>query len=228
MFGLLDATGLGLDVPIQIDRQDAQEAARRELSKQIYQEAQPSLPARIVRWVLERLSGLLDRVSEATPGGWYGVVILLAVVVLIGYGVMRRLGPIRGGPATRAEASLFGRERRPAAEYRADADAATARGDWASAVRERFRAVVRTLEERGLLDDQPGRTADEAAAAGGVMLPTLADDFAAAAQAFDSVLYGGRPATPDDDHRLRNLDHAVRTARPFVGRPRSAGPMAGR
>jgi Domain of unknown function (DUF4129) len=220
-------TALGLDVPVNIDRDTAREAARRELAKRVYQDAEPSLPARVIRWVLERLAGLLDRVSEATPGGWYGVVILLAVVALVGYGVLRRLGPIRGSTATHAETSLFGPRRRTAEQHRAEADAAAARGDWATAVRERFRAIVRTLEERGLVDEQPGRTADEAALAGGAMLPESATDLAAAARVFDAVVYGGRPGTGEHDRQLRDLDRTIRSARPLRGRQHMTGAGVG-
>ena len=61
---------------------------------------------------------------------------------------------------------------------------------------ERFRAIVRELEERAVLAEQPGRTAGEAAAAAAGRLPALAAELAAAARLFDDVRYGGRVATP--------------------------------
>ena len=57
-----------------------------------------------------------------------------------------------------------------------------------------MRAIVRSLEERTLLDPRPGRTADEAAAEAGRPLPRHADRLRAAARTFDDVTYGGRTA----------------------------------
>lgn len=83
------------------------------------------------------------------------------------------------------------------------------------AVVERFRAIVATLEERSVLDEQPGRTADEAARDAGFALPARADQLAAAARLFDAIHYGSGDATEDDDRRMRDLDRAISGA---VGR----------
>jgi hypothetical protein len=73
---------------------------------------------------------------------------------------------------------------------------------------------VRGLEERGLLDERSGRTADEAAADGGTRLPALRAELAAAATVFDDVHYGGRPATEEHYRTLAALDERCRTERP--------------
>jgi hypothetical protein len=207
-----------LDVPVDIDRDAAREAAHTELSRQVYDEAQPPLAIRIVRWIVRWFAELLDRVAAATPGGWYGVVLLLGVLAVAGFAVMRRTGMVRGTAARGDEHPVFALATRSAAEHRRVADAAAATGDWDTAVRERFRAVIRTLEERGLIEDRPGRTADEAAMAGGAILPAFADALARSARTFDSIAYGGKSASPEQDDQLRSLDAAVSTARPFAGR----------
>ena len=206
-----------LDVPVDIDRDAAREAAHAELSRQVYDEAQPPLAIRIIRWIVGWFSELLDRVAEATPGGWYGVVVLLGVLAIAGYAVMRRTGMVRRTAARHDEGPIFGLATRSAAEHRRVANAAPASGDWDTAVQERFRALIRTLEERGLIEDRPGRTADEAAASGGAVLLASADALARAARTFDSIAYGGKPATRGQDEQLRSLDAAVLTARPFAG-----------
>ena len=73
------------------------------------------------------------------------------------------------------------------------------RNDWRVAVVERYRAVVAELEERGVIDPRPGRTADEAAADAGAVLPAVAADLGAGARLFDAVHYGNRPASADND-----------------------------
>jgi hypothetical protein len=98
---------------------------------------------------------------------------------------------------------------RSAAWHRAAADAAVAAGHLRTAVLERFRAVVRELEERAVLAEQPGRTAGEAAQAAASRLPALGERLTAAARIFDDVRYGDRPATPEMDDALRELDAAL-------------------
>ncbi|HCA84735.1 MAG TPA: hypothetical protein DEQ61_04090, partial [Streptomyces sp.] len=85
----------------------------------------------------------------------------------------------------------------------------------------RMRALVRSLEERALLDPRPGRTADEAAAEAGRPLPAHADRLRAAARDFDDVVYGGRHATAETYARLRELDVELQQARPLLDADRA-------
>ena len=81
-----------------------------------------------------------------------------------------------------------------------------AAGQLAPAVREWLRAAVQTIEDRGVLDPRPGRTADELCGEAGLRLPVLAADLRAATATFDEVWYGGRTATADDEAQLRAVD----------------------
>jgi Domain of unknown function (DUF4129) len=197
-------------VPVDLGRDEARDRARLELADPAYN-AEPPLLQRIVEWVLEHVGELLSRTAGALSGP-VGLAVLLALLALVAVVVLRRTGP----PARRARTGgvLFGTRRRSAAENRADADAAAARNDWRVAVIERYRAVVAELEERGVIDPRPGRTADEAAADAGAFLPAVAADLGAGARLFDAVHYGNRPATADNDATLRRLDDAARAARP--------------
>ncbi len=80
---------------------------------------------------------------------------------------------------------------------------------WAEAIRERLRAIARELEQRGVLDPRPGRTAAELSREAGAQLPALAEDLRNAASIFDRVWYGGRTATAADEELLRRLDSRV-------------------
>ena len=95
-----------------------------------------------------------------------------------------------------------------AADYRAEAERFAAAQDWREAVRARFRAVIRELEQRGVLDPRPGRTAGEIAAEGGGAVPEIGNDLRRAARTFDEVWYGGRAGD------VRALRHALRGRRP--------------
>nr|WP_206440573.1 DUF4129 domain-containing protein [Streptomyces scabichelini] len=204
----------GDEPPVTIPRDPAQEAARRELSKRMYHENDPGLFQRALNAFWEWLDKLFNAASSATPGGSLGlVVILLAVVALIGV-LWWRLGTPRRAPTSAAP--LFDDRPRSAAEHRAAAESHAAQGHWNQAVQERMRAVVRSLEERALLDPRPGRTADEAAAEAGRTLPSHTDRLSAAARDFDDVTYGGRTATPQTYDRLTELDRDLERTKPVL------------
>ena len=199
-------------VPVDLGRDEAAQLAREELAKQVYRDAGPGLVERLVRWLLEQAGRLLDGAAGVSPGGYSGLVVVLLLVAAAVVAVRLKVGPL-GRRAAREEALFVGRTR-TAAQHRAAADAHAAAGAWAEAVRERLRAVVRSLEERAVLDERAGRTADEAAAEAGRALPSCAAGLRAAAVLFDEIWYGGRPAGPESYAALRDLDAQVQAARP--------------
>jgi uncharacterized protein DUF4129 len=198
-------------VPVDPDRETAHRWMVEELSRPEYA-TEPSLLERLVTWFL----GLFEGMPAFAGPPWQVAAILvgaMAVIVLIAW---RVAGPVRlARRATRASAVVLGDDTRTAAQLRAAADAAAGRGDWSTAVVERFRAVVRGLEERVVLDELPGRTAQEAADAAAHRLPATAAELRRAAGLFDDVCYGTLPASPDDDAFLRALDQHVGAVRPL-------------
>lgn len=202
------------DLPVVPDRDTAREWLAGELSKPEYAERE-SLLVRLINWLIERLTSI-DWPSASLSGPQVGLVVVLVVVValLVAWLVA---GPVRLGRAARRSAEVLDTEdTRTAAQLRASADAAASAGDWRTAVVERFRAVVRGLEERVVIDPRPGRTAQEAAADAGARLPAQAAALRSGADLFDGVEYGDRVAGGDDDAALRALDAAVVAARPEV------------
>ncbi|MFD3682654.1 DUF4129 domain-containing protein [Streptomyces sp. NPDC058613] len=203
--------------PVTTPREAALEAATRELSKPQYHENDPSLLDRALAKALRWISDLLDTAAGAAPGGGVGLVVIALAVVLAVAALWWRLGSPRraaGGPGT-----LFHDGIRSAADHRTAAEAHAAAARWNEAVQERMRALVRSLEERTLLDPRPGRTADEAAAEAAVSLPGHAGELRAAARAFDDVTYGGRTADADAYARLRALDLTLDRAKPLLTGP---------
>ena len=67
-----------------------------------------------------------------------------------------------------------------------------------------------------IIEQRPGRTAQEAAADAGVRLPAHSAALRSGADLFDGVEYGDRTATPDDDATLRTLDAEIGAARPVA------------
>ncbi|ANH91825.1 hypothetical protein A8713_12165 [Streptomyces sp. SAT1] len=204
--------GPGGTPPVTLPRDPAREAARRELSKRVYHENDPGLFQRALDHFWDWVGRLFDSASTATPGGTAGlVVIVLAVLAVLG-ALWWRLGTPHRAPASAP--ALFDDRPRSAAEHRAAAEAHAAQGHWNPAVQERMRALVRSLEERALLDTRPGRTADEAAAEAGRALPAHADRLHTAARDFDDVTYGGRRATEQTYRHIAVLDRDLEHTRP--------------
>jgi hypothetical protein len=206
-----------LAVPVELGREDARALAREELAKQIYREARPSLTERMLRWGADQLDHLLDRFAGVSPGGYAGLVVVALLIVAAVVALRLKVGPI--GRSARGDEPLYLGRPRSAAEHRAAAAAHAANGAWAEAVRERLRAVVRSLEERSVLEPRPGRTADEAAVEAGAALPDCAAELRDAARLFDEIWYGGREATAAADASLRDLDERVTASRPALSTP---------
>ncbi|GAA3541235.1 DUF4129 domain-containing protein [Amycolatopsis ultiminotia] len=206
-------TFLLTDVPVDIDRDPARLRAVEELRDPAYAAARPGLVQQVLQWLGQRLSDLIEALN-GVPGGPLGLLLVLGLLIVLAVVVRLRVGKV--GRAAQSAGQVFAGRRQSADEYRRAAEAAAARGQFADAVRERFRALVRGLEERTLLDARSGRTADEAAAEAGVLLPDLAADLFAAARLFDDVHYGGRSGTEAGYRALAGLDDRVRAARPVL------------
>ncbi|QFZ76001.1 DUF4129 domain-containing protein [Streptomyces fagopyri] len=204
----------GDEPPVTIPRDPAREAARRELSKRMYHENEPSLVQRALNAFWHWVDKLFGAASSATPGGTLGLLVIVLAVLAVVAALWWRLGTPHRTPTSAA--ALFDDRPRSAAEHRAAAEAHAAQGHWNQAVQERMRAVVRSLEERALLDPRPGRTADEAAAEAGRTLPGHTDRLRAAARDFDDVTYGGRPADAGTYGRLTGLDRDLERSRPVL------------
>ncbi len=198
------------DVPVVPDADQARQWLERELADAVYRERE-SLLQRFWDW----LSDLFTSVPfGGAEGPWWllGVLLLVALIAVIAF---RVAGPVRRAERRDARSArvLDSGDLRDAEDLRAAANSAAATGDWALAVAERFRALVRALEDRAVLDERPGRTAREAADAAAQRFGAHADRLHHAGALFDGVVYGHHDARPEDDAELRELDRAVDRAR---------------
>lgn len=202
---------------IDIDRDAAHQVADIELNRPIYSKGSAS--QQFAEWVNELLYRLLEK-TASIPGGWFTItvlLILLAIAVAIAVHVARRtMRTNRGGDYLLFEAAQL-----TAAQHRTTAESCAAQGDWAAAIRHRLRAVARHLEETGVLEPAPGRTANELASHAGAALPHLGDELSEAATAFNDVTYGEQPGTEDAYRMIVALDDHLRSRSPAV--PPAAG-----
>lgn len=211
------------DLPVVPDRDTAREWLSSELQGPEYAERE-SLLQRLLTWLLDWF-GDVEWPAAGMSGAQLGIVVVVVVLVVVGLAWLIA-GPVRLGRDRAGSAEVLDADdARTAAQMRAAADAAAASDDWRTATVERFRAVVRSLEERVVIEPRPGRTAQEAAADAGVRLAGQAAGLRSGADLFDGVEYGDRVATAADDAMLRALDAEVRAARP--GAPSDPGSGAG-
>lgn len=91
----------------------------------------------------------------------------------------------------------------PAVALVLSADELAAQGRYKEAVRERYRAIVRDLIERGVVDYRPGWTVTELAAMAARVRPATAPPLAGAGEIFSSIWYGQRDATAAHDAAMR-------------------------
>ncbi len=208
------------DVPVVPDADTARRWAVEELADPVYAEG-PSLLERFLEWLRSLFEGVPTELDVPPAVLGTAVVLVVGLVLAIAFWVA---GPVRAARRAPDSVVVLGDDARTAEQLRAAADAAAARGDWSEAVLERFRAVVRSLEERALLDDRPGRTAHEAAQAAGVRLPARADGLRRAARLFDDVCYGHVTVDADADAWLRSLDAEIQDTRPVGERPAAVAP----
>jgi hypothetical protein len=200
-----------------IGRQAGQRLARDELAKAVYHPHQS-----FAQWLLSHAASLLNRFFNGTsgviPGGWWAMVALAALAVVVVAVIVRRIGPVARSRRTAAGA-LAGPAVLTAREYREQAERSAAEGDYSAAILAYLRAIAAGLEERGVLIPDLGRTADELAAEAGRLLPGHAAELTAAARLFDDVCYGEQRGTRAGCERLRGLEAAIATAAPHPAVP---------
>ncbi len=207
------------DVPaLDIDRDAAHDAAQRELAKPIYLKG--SLTDRFSDWLEDLLYRIVQE-GSSLPGGWFTItvlLILLAVAVVVAVRLVRRTMRTNRGD----DQTLFGTHELTADQHRATAQQYAAEGNWAAAIRHRLRAIARQLEENGVVDAVPGRTATELARDAAAAVPELSNELAQAATAFNDVTYGERPGTEAAYRMIAHLDDRLRSR----GAARAATPAA--
>ena len=215
-------------VPVDPDAETAREWVRAELLEPAYNQ-QENLLSRALTWLWDLIQETAAAAGQADAVG--ALVVAAGVLLMCGAIALLVAGPVRRNRAgARTSVDVFGEDTRSAAELRAAADAHAAAGRWSEAVLDRFRALLRALEDRALLDERPGRTAHEATEDAGARLPERAADLRRAGRLFDDVCYGDAEAGPEDDAWLRDLDARVTATRPgLVQEPVASGaPVAPR
>ncbi|SDW31092.1 protein of unknown function [Arthrobacter sp. cf158] len=206
-----------MEPPVTPDREEARRWAAEELSKPQYPDARPGWLDQLWRDFMDWLSSLEGDGTGAGPNFAIPLIVALAVALLVVAIVVVR--PRLNARRKAATADIYGEDATLDADaYRTRAAQAADDGDWPAAVVDQFRAVVRSAEERDVIDVRAGRTADEAAGQLGTVFGTAQSRLDSAARVFDAVRYGEQGATNADYAAIRQLDADILALKPdFAG-----------
>lgn len=192
-------------IPLDPSPDRARALLRRELLHPEYHAQNPV--EQLLHWLQRQLESGMNTAAQAPPLGATGAVVAFgALLVVLGLLVSRARRTAR---APAEAGALLTTERVSSGQLRERARAALAAGDARTAVVEGFRALTLRQIERGWIEDQPGATAHEFAARLGGVFESRRPDIAAAADLFDRVRYGDRPATADQASSVLELDLAL-------------------
>ncbi|AZZ55770.1 DUF4129 domain-containing protein [Rathayibacter iranicus] len=200
-------------VPLDPDAEQARSLLLEELADPRYRAAEPNLFDRVVQAIRDWFADLtLQGDGPSVP-----VAAVIGVLVLVALVVAALL--IAGRPRTARRSTVMGAvlaadDTRSAATLRALADAAAARGAWDEALVERFRALVRALDERTVLRLSPGTTAHGLASRASAAFPASASTLRRTADDFDRVRYLGLPCGPAEYERVAALDRELAATAP--------------
>ena len=176
---------------------------RRELLRPEYHDE--NLVQRLLDRIVRSVAEGLDAAARAPALSIYAGMVVFALLVA---GLLWLLTRARDdvGERRRRTGPVLTDEQVTARDLRARAEAALAAGRDEDALVDAFRALALRQVERHRLDDLPGSTAHEVAGILGATYPTLRERINAAADLFDAVLYGGRPANPEQARFVLELD----------------------
>jgi hypothetical protein len=198
--------------PVVPDSDEARRWAVEELSKPKYQEATPTWLENAWRDFVDWLNSLGS--NDGTDTGSALPLITIAAVIVIAVAIVLVRPRLNARRKDSTKAILDVDPSVSPEGYRKRAAAAAAAADWGTAVIEQFRAVVRSAEERTIIDPLPGRTADEVAMSLGAAFSPFAWQLERAAIVFDAVHYGQAHVDQQDFADIVALDESISRLQP--------------
>jgi hypothetical protein len=203
-----------LDFPLIPDGAEGREWAERELADPRYAAAEPTPLDRLAQAVGEFLESLFGAGGPAGlgPAVLVGLALLAIALIVVAFVIW---GRPRLSRQTSAAAPLFGEDdARSSANLRREASARAAAEDWDAAIVLLFRALARSIIDRGIVPARPGATAQSFARSAARAFPELGGALVDAASVFDDVRYLRRPGSSHDYDRVAATAAAVEAARP--------------
>lgn len=198
-----------------------QRAAEEIVARREFREQAPSLLERFFAWLGRQLGrlpapdapGTLPATGGRGMSGWLTVVLLVLAVVVLA--VVARSIRRNGWPGRRHRPSgtddVEIQDTRPLREDELAALAARheAAGEWAEAVRARYRWAVTALRRADAVGAAAGRTPGELRREVAETVPALSTTFGTLTDTFESAWYAGQVAGPEDGAAARDLAAVV-------------------
>ena len=207
MIALLRA--LPVDAPLDPSSGEARSWLQRELLNPEYH--QQNVVEQLITWLQRQIGRGLAAAAQAPPLSTFAA--MLIFLLLLG-GLVWLLSRTRGTRRARVGSGpVLDDPVVTAAQLRARAEAALADGRTEQALVDGFRALTVRQVERGRLEDSPGATAHEVALSLATRFPQHGERVGDNARLFDLVLYGDRPASPDQATSVLRLDDELAAAR---------------
>lgn len=215
--------------PLTPDADEARELARAELSRLKYQRDETIL-MRFLKWIRELLEDIFSTqsgdftLSEILTLATVGILLLVLIFFAVRFGIrLRNQNPSQHHRAQRR--SLFLDDDLVATELFTTAENALAQNDWNTAFVERFRGVIKALDEEQMITLRPGLTAREATELA-VQAVGARELFLPAAQWFNEIFYGSGQADESalelsaqlQDHLLHNAIGASKKQKDTSGK----------
>jgi hypothetical protein len=200
---------LPADAPLDPSGEEARSWLQRELLNPEYH--QENVVQRLITWLERQIARGLAAAEQAPPLSTLAA--MLTFLLMLG-GLVWLLSRTRGTRRVRTSTGpvLVG-DVLTAAELRGRAEVALAGGRPEEALVDGFRALAVRQVERGRLEDSPGATAHEVAMSLATEFPQHGQRVGDNARLFDLVLYGDRPATPEQASGVLTLDDELAGAR---------------
>ncbi len=196
------------DLPIPSrDADEVRQAADDILDQPEYRAHEPDLLERARDWFGDRVQDLYEAAFSGRAGSLVAWLVLVgAVVAAVWFGT--RFG--RTVQSERRVGVLVEQvHHRSPAEWRAEAEAQEAAGEWKLALRSRYRALVGDLVADGVLEDVAGRTTGEFRVDVAARAPARSAAFDEVTDLFELVWYADRPADATVNAEFRRLADAV-------------------
>jgi cbb3-type cytochrome oxidase subunit 3 len=196
-------------VPLDPSPGEARSWLQRELLNPEYHTQ--NAVERLITWLERQIGNGLAVAAQATLLSTCAA--MLIFLLLLGGLVWLLSRAQRTRRARTSVGPVLDEEVLSAAQLRARAEAALAGGRPEEALVDGFRALAVRQVERGRLEDSPGATAHEVALSLATAYPQHGARVGDNARLFDLVLYGDRPATPEQATGVLTLDDELAGAR---------------
>lgn len=195
------AVPTGLARAVDLTPDEARDEFRRELLRPEYRER--DLSSRALQWILLRLDEALNTASAVPPLSYFAALVVGLVLVLVLGFALSRLGH-RAQERSAVPQPLL-EEGVTAHQLRARTHDSLAAGRYKDAVTDAFRALATAQVEQRRIENVPGATAHELAAALAEAFGDHRTEIIAAADLFDATLYGDQDVRREQAESLLAL-----------------------